>query len=206
MSAQLENLLAQQLQRMHELRVGAHDLACVVADEVWDKFEAEIEEATADSFMFDMAASTQAALSSMFALSYDEAFERHVLSFFDKQLGKLHEAGLSQGDFDCGMIDLKGLRKGMKLRRHASDLINQAIERAKPGLIGLLFLSRDPCSDAWEREHRDNARRLRSRLYELRGDVVVMMCEETSAVIQAARLAYIDMLERRSSGTNAALV
>ncbi|MEZ3187740.1 hypothetical protein HZR81_22960 [Pseudomonas sp. LM13] len=206
MNAQLENLLAQQLQCMHELRVGAHDLACVVADEVWDKFEAEIEEATADSFMFDMAASTQAALSNILALGYDEAFERHVLSFFDKQLGKLRETGLIQGDFDCGMIDLKGLRKGMKLRRHASDLINQVIERAKPGLIGLLFLSRDPRSESWEREHRDNARRLRSRLYELRGDVVVMMCEETSAVIQAARLAYIDMLERRASGTNAALV
>ena len=205
MNAQLKNLLAQQLQCMHELRVGAHDLACVVADEVWDKFEAEIEEATADSFMFDMAASTQAALSNMLALGYDEAFERHVLSFFDKQLGKLRETGLIQGDFDCGMIDLKGLRKGMKLRRHASDLIKQAIERAKPGLIGLLFLSRDPCSESWEREHRDNARRLRSRLYELRGDVMVMMCEETSAVIQAARLAYIDMLERLVSGANAVL-
>lgn len=40
-----------------------------------------------------------------------------------------------------------------------------------------------------------NSRCLRSRLYELRGDVVVMMCEETSAVIQAARLAYIEMVE-----------
>lgn len=206
MSTQLESLLAQQLQRMHELRVGAHDLACLVADEVWDKFEAEIEEATADSFMFDMAASTQVVLSRMLALIYDEAFERHVLGFFDKQLGTLHEAGVSQDDFDCGMIDLKGLRNGMKLQRHASELINQAIQRAKPGLIGLLFLSRDPCSDGWEREHRDNARRLRSRLYELRGDVVVMMSEETSAVIQAARLAYIDMLERLASGTNAAVL
>lgn len=199
MSTQLESLLAQQLQRMHELRVGAHDLACVVADEVWDKFEAEIEDATADSFMFDMAVSTQTALASMLALSYDDAFERHVLGFFEKQLATLRAAGVSQDDFDCGMIDLKGLRKGMKLRCHASELIQQAIERAKPGFIGLLFLSRDPCSESWEREHRDNARRLRSRLYELRGDVVVMMCEETSAVIQAARLAYIDMLERLGS-------
>lgn len=80
MNAQLENLLAQQLQCMHDLRVGVHDLACVVADEVWDKFEGEIEEATADSFMFDMSASTQAALSTMLALGYDEAFERHVVA------------------------------------------------------------------------------------------------------------------------------
>ena len=86
-------------------------------------------------------------------------------------------------------------RSGLKIRRHADDLIGHAIERSKPGLIGMIFLARDPCSDAWDREHRDNARRLRSNLLDLRGKIVEAIREETGTVIHVARLAYIDMLD-----------
>jgi len=195
MNTHLQNLINRQQQRMRELREDAHDLANTVADEVWDKFEVEIEEATEHSYMFDLAASTQMALSSMLSLSYDEAFERHVLGLFERQAKDLREAGLGGGAFDGARIDLTGLRKSLKLRRHADELIGQAIERAKPGLIGMLFLARDPCSDAWDREHRDNARRLRRQLLDLREKIVEAIREETATVIQTARLAYIDMLD-----------
>ena len=195
MNTQLHSLIERQRQRMRELREDAPELANTVADEVWDRFEIDVEEITADGYMFDMARSTQMALSSMLALNYDEAFERHVLGFFERQDDELCEAGTGLVSFDSARIDLAGLRKGLKLRRCAEELIGQAIERAKPGLIGMLFLSSDPCSDAWEREHSENAKRLRSRLLELRGPIVDMIREELSAVIQAGRLAYIEMLE-----------
>jgi hypothetical protein len=70
---------------MRELRDDARDLANIVADEVWDKFEVEIEEATTDSYMFAMTKGTQMALSNMLAMSYDEAFEHHVLDLFERQ-------------------------------------------------------------------------------------------------------------------------
>lgn len=198
MNTHLQNLINRQQQRMRELREDAHDLANTVADEVWDKFEVEIEEATEHSYMFDLAASTQMALSRMLSLSYDEAFERHVLGLFERQAKDLREAGLGGGAFDGSRIDLTGLRKSLKLRRHADELIGQAIERAKPGLIGMLFLARDPCSDAWDREQRNNARRLRRQLFDLRGKIVEAIREETATVIQTARLSYIDMLDTLS--------
>jgi len=198
MNTHLQNLINRQQQRMRELREDAHDLANTVADEIWDKFEVEIEEATEHSYMFDLAASTQMALSSMLAMSYDEAFERHVLGLFERQEKDLREAGLGGGAFDGARIDLTGLRKSLKLRRHADELIGQAIERAKPGLIGMLFLARDPCSDAWDREQRDNARRLRRQLFDLREKIVEAIREETATVIQTARLSYIDMLDTLS--------
>lgn len=198
MNTQLQNLINRQHQRMRELRDDARDLANTVADEVWDKFEVEIEDATADSFMFDLASSTQMALSSMLAISYDDAFERHVLGLLERQEKELREAGAGEASFDGARIDLTGLRKSLKLRRHADELIGQAIERAKPGLIGMLFLARDPCSDAWDREHRDNARRLRRQLLDLREKIVEAIREETATVIQTARLAYIDMLDTLS--------
>lgn len=195
MNTQLHSLIERQRQRMRELREDAPDLANTVADEVWDRFEIDVEEITADGYMFDMAMSTQLALSSMLALNYDEAFERHVLGFFERQGNELCEAGTGLVSFDSARIDLAGLRKGLKLRRHAEGLIGQAIESAKPGLIGMLFLPSDPCSDAWDSEHSDNARRLRSKLLELRGQIVEMIREESNAIIQTGRLAYIEMLE-----------
>lgn len=184
MNTQLHSLIERQRQRMRDLREDAPDLANAVADEVWERFEKDIEEVTADGYMFDMATSTQIALSSTLALNFDEAFERRVLGFFVRQGNELGESSTTQASFDGAQIDLAGLRKGLKLRRRAEDLIGQAIERAKPGLIGMLFLSSDPCSDAWEREHRENARRLRSELLGLREPIIEMICEELGTVIQ----------------------
>ena len=195
MNAQLHNVIERQHQRMRDLRNDASDFANTVADEVWDRFEIEVEEATEDSYMFDMATSTKMALSSMLALSYDEAFERNVLGLFEHQEKELRKAGTGEASFDGARIDLTGLRKSLKLRRHAEELIGQAIERAKPGLIGMLFLSRDPCSAAWDHELRDNARRLRRQLLDLREKIVEIIREETTTVIQTARLAYIEMLD-----------
>jgi hypothetical protein len=195
MNTRLQNVIDRQHQRMRELRDDARDIANTVADEVWDRFEVEIEEATEDGYVFDIAECTQMALSSMLALSYDEAFERHVLGLFERQEQELREAGADEAGFNGARIDLTGLRKGLKLRRHADDLIGHAIQRAKPGLIGMFFLSRDPCSGAWDRELRDNARRLRHNLLELREKIVAIVCNETSTIIQAARLAHVGMLD-----------
>jgi len=194
MNAQLHSLITHQHERMRELRDDASDIADAVADEVWDRFEIEIENATDDGYIFDLAESTKMALSFALSLSYDDAFDRHVLGLFERLGAQLHEAGANQAVFDSTRINLSSMRKGLKLQRDASELIGQAIESAKPGLIGMLFLSSDPCSDAWEREHRDNARRLRQKLLGLRGQIVGQIRAETGTVIQTARLAYIDML------------
>lgn len=202
MSNPLHHLIERQHQRMRELRDDARDIASTVADEVWDKFEVEIEEATGDSYMFDMASSTQMALSSMLALSYDEAFERHVLGLLERLEKELHTAGAGESCFDGARVDLAGLRKSIKLRRHANEMIGEAIERAKPGparVLGTIFgdLVRDELAqmDALERDMQRDARRLRRELLGLREKIVDTICEETATVIQAARLAYINMLD-----------
>jgi len=194
MNAQLHSLITHQHERMRELRDDARDIADTVADEVWDKFEVEIEKATEDGYMFDMAPGTQMALSFALNESYDNAFDRHVLGLFERLVKQLHEAGAHQAVFDDTRLNLTGMRKGLKLNRHAREWIEQAIENAKPGLIGMLFASRDPCSDDWDREEQENARRLRKQLHGLRGNISEAIREETATVIQTARLAYIDML------------
>ena len=196
MSDQLQRLINLQRQRMLELHDDAATLANSVADEVWDKFEVEVEETTSDGYVFDFAASTQMSLSSALSMNYDDVFERCVLGLFERLEKELNEAGAVNGSFDSARINLAGLRKSLKLRRHADKLIGQAIGRAKPGLLGQIFLSSDPCSDAWEREHLGNANRLRSHLLALRLQIVNTIQDEAGIVIQTARLAYTDMLDK----------
>ncbi|BAL23476.1 hypothetical protein [Azoarcus sp. KH32C] len=85
---------------MCELHDDATALARTVADEVWDKCEVEIEEAAADSYVFDVGKSTQMSLASMLALNHDEAFERHVLGFFERHEKNLRDAGAAQTHFE----------------------------------------------------------------------------------------------------------
>lgn len=186
----LRQLIERQRQRMRELRDDASDLADTVADEAWDKFEIAIDEATEDSYMFDFASSTQISLAATLWLSYDEAFERHVLALLERLEWELRAAGAPESCLEVARIALAGLRKGLKLQLQAHELIGQAIERAKPGLIGMLFMSRDPTSDAWDEELRDNARRRREKLLDLRGKIIELIRAETMAAIQAARLYY----------------
>lgn len=195
MNAQQQNLINRQHQRMRELREDVRDLASTVADEVWDKFEVEIEETIGDEFIFDTASGIQMSLAITLAMNYDDAFECHVQSFFERQQQELRSALPDLPVFDDAKLNLAGLRKGLKLRRHADEVIANAIEAAKPGLIGMLFLARDPTSDAWDRELSDNAKRVRRKLLDTRGTLTTMMIEETQNVINTARLAYIDWLD-----------
>lgn len=191
----LSDLISQQRQRMQELRDDAQDLAQSTADDVWDRFEVEIEDAVGEELMLDTASMIGSGLASGLALAYDEGFERHVENFFKRLEKQLAETAHGNASFDSARVALSGLRKGLKLRRHAAELIGQAIERAKPGLIGMLFLARDPLSDAWDKELRDNASRVKRELLELRGKLHGTMVDETRSVILGARLAYIEMLD-----------
>lgn len=195
MSDTLQLLIERQQARLHALREDTLDIAATIADEVWDRFELDIEEVTEDGYMFDLAKGTQISLACLLAMHYDDAFERHVLGFFEQQQQALQVLTGPLAAHSGTTPDLAGLRKGLKLRRHANALIGQAIARAKPSLIGSLLLCSDPTSAAWDRELQDNARRLRSRLLALRTPLSDHIREESQTLLQAARLAYIRLLD-----------
>ncbi len=160
-------LLQRQRERLHQLKEDAGDIADSLADQLWDRFEVEIEEITEDGFMVDTASMTQSALSSALAMSYQDAFERDVLRIFETLRSQLADA-MGEAAIDTTRIDLAGLRKGLKLRRHADGLIQKAIEGAKPGvgrvlgtIVGDMF--RDPLQqmDALDRQMKKDAEAVR---------------------------------------------
>lgn len=211
MSTDNTPLFAQQRHGLEALRADAPDIANLLADEVWDRFEAEFEEATEDGILFELAGSIGMSLSLGLMTAFDNAFDRHVL----KRCAQLN-AGFSkaQGEdaLDTTGIDLSGIRKSMKLRRHAQTLIDEAIERAKPGVgrafgavIGGIF--GDPMKevDAIDRNMQEDAQRLRQELLSIRNPLRQRIAEESLALIQFARLEMTRQIEQRTGSARGIL-
>lgn len=199
-------LIQRQRERLQQLKEDSGDIANALADQLWDRFEVEIEEVTEDGFMIDTANLTQSALSSTFAMSYQEAFDRDVLSIFESLRSQLADA-MGEATIDTARIDLAALRKGLKLRRHSDTLIHAAIESAKPGasrVLGTIVrdMFRDPMQqmDALDRDMKKDAQAVRQALMNLRTELRNLMSEETRQLVNLGRLAYADSLERLAQG------
>lgn len=196
------NLIQRQQERLHSLREEIDEIARTVSDETWDSFEIEVEQATEDQYLFDMASATRVALSGELALAFEKAFESHVIKPIEAIEQQLIRAFPKEEPPETTMhIDLAGMRKGLKLQRHASEKIGEAIERAKPGLLEVLFMSHDILSDEWEEDQRKNARRLRKELLALKPALTEMMEEETKRILQKWRLSYATTLESMQNTT-----
>ena len=194
MNTDLSNLIALQRQRLEELRDDAPDIAATIADEIWDHFEIEIDDATENGIDFNLAGMISTSLSTALLQAYDQAFEHHVLARCEHLRANLAQA-LGSEAIDTARIDLSGLRKSLKLRRNAQELIDQAIERAKPrvsrilqAVVGNLFRSPIEELDALEERMQEGARHLHRELLALREPLRARVTEESLAVIQSARL------------------
>lgn len=198
-------LIEQQTLRLQQLKDDANDIAQALADQLWDKFEIEIEEATEDGFLFDTASITQTSLSLSLAMGFQDAFERDVLSIFASLHAQLASAYGAEATDSTG-IDLASLRKGLKLRRHAEALIHDAIQSAKPGasrvlgvIVGDLF--RDPMQqiDAIEQDMQKDAQAVRRALLKLGDPIRSLVAQETCQLINQGRLSLSQGLDRLAS-------
>lgn len=204
----LANLIAQQQQRLQQLKDDSLDIASILAGQVWDGFEVEVDEATEEGFAFDFAQSTQLSLSAALLGSYQDAFERDVLARFEALREEL-TATAGEETLSNARLDLASLRKGLKLSRHANTLIEEALDRAKPGVsrvIGTILgdLLRDPCQqmDALDNDMQQDAKQVRRELYKLREPITGLMVEETKQLITLGRQEYLKGLRELEKGVS----
>lgn len=110
MTTDLYSRITQQQQLLDQLRADAPDIAATLADEVWDRFEVEIEEVTEYGIDFDFAQSIAISLSLSLAQAYERAFEHHVLERCERLSASLAQA-MEQQTIDTARINLTGMRK-----------------------------------------------------------------------------------------------
>jgi hypothetical protein len=109
---------------------------------------------------------------------------------------------------DASGIALTGMRKSLKLRRHAQPLIDAAVERARPGLgraldviVGDIFNDPVKQMDSIEAHMQQDAKNLRRELLALRTPLRTHIAEESLSAIQVTRLELTRQLEESMKGT-----
>lgn len=199
----LDDIIARQRRRMQELRDDAQSLAEAVADEAWDHFDVDLDTIIGDSYLNDMAAAMRMALTHCLSQHYNDAFDHHVLRLFARMSEELQAALAADGHgYDIARLDLAGIRKSLRLIGHVEPLISEALDRARPGVadqigtvLGSLFRDEDEEMDALTRDMEKEAARVKRELRNLRAAIKERMTEDTRAVINTARLSYIDWLD-----------
>lgn len=208
----LSTLIARQRDDLKNLREDARFITATITDQIWDRYEADIEELTEEGFMFECVSANQMSLSFGLYATFNAALEREVLSRFDAWARELAKTA-GQEIVDTADIELSCLRKSIKIRRHADQLIGQALERARPGVgrvIGALvdeFIG-DPTRmlDALDSNMKKDAERVREELLAQKDLLCERMTSEIFAVIQFARLAYAGKLDKHQHSTGTAAV
>lgn len=211
MNTDIASQIAQQRLALDALRADGPDMANLLAAEVWDRFEVEVEEATEDGILFEYMDSIGIALCAGLVDAFDKAFDRHVLNRCTQINGQLSQL-MGKDVMDTSCIELTGLRKSLKLRRHAQPLIEAAVERARPGfgraldvIVGDIF--NDPIKqlDSIEAHMQQDAKNLRRELIVLREPLRTHIAEESLSAIQFTRLELTRQLEEdMNSATTAA--
>lgn len=200
----IQPLIERQRQRLQALRDDAENLARAVADEAWDRFEVDIEEQVGDSIVNDLIKVYGLGLTSALWDRFENACTQLVFSRFER-MGKELNAALAENgvdQIDTARLDLMGMFKSLRVRKFAEQAIDEAIERAKPGVgkqisifLGSLLRDEDEEMDALDRDMAENAERLKRELYGLRETLKARMTEDAHSIINASRLSYLASLD-----------
>lgn len=196
-----------QRESLQQLEEDASEIATTLAEQLWDKFETEITEAIPDGCMLYSTYTTQRILAATFAVNYQQAIERDVLSIF-KILSRQLADAVGLAAIDTAHVDLNGLRKSLTLRQHAATLIQAAIngvampstERA-PNTIHD-DISQAPAQQiaALDRDINKETHALRLALINQCSLLKYLMAQETSHLIDVGRIWYAQDLERLEQG------
>ncbi len=203
MNATNSVIAAQQRQRLEQLRTDAPDIAAIMADEIWDRFEVEIDEATEGGILLETAGCIGEFLGVRLMEAFERSFEHHVLKRCEQLVAGLNVPGELSLAIDS--IDLAGLRKSFKLRRRVMPLIESAVEQTKPGVaraVGAIFdlIFSDPLKTVdVEKDMLKNGANFSRTLLSKRMPMRNCIIEESHAIILCARLELMRQLEQWES-------
>lgn len=194
MNITTENLILRQRGRMFELRDDARDIVGNVAEEVFDQFEREVDSITSDGFMWDNADATLMRLQSTICVAFDEACEKHVLSIYERLSNEL-TAAAGQRVFDDGRLGLDALRKSLRIRSRVEEPLQQAINKAKPGLLRAASNALSNDLDNMDKQMRADAGRLRAGLTDASEQLRSIWRDAAIDILHRGRLAYTEQLD-----------
>lgn len=138
MNTSLKELLVQQKARLEELSSKADDTGRMVANDVWDSIERQVEETTQEGFIWDSAEFAKMGVVSTAGNSFDDACEKWIIGRLSAMSDAMKEVAGESWRYDTTHSSMDNLRKSIRISKHIEPVIDEIFAKAKPSLLGLL--------------------------------------------------------------------
>ncbi len=183
-------------QWLQSLRADIPAMAQVVAEDVVDALDREIDKETEDGLIWDVAEGLQQTLLMEVSTQFEKAIENSVLQTLESRSRQLAEALGKEWTFDPDRAALDNLRKSLRLVPRLKPYFDRMFQRAKPGVATLLFRAVKDDLEAMEKEWQDDGEKLRTSFAKERPALQKEIAQIAEEIIQRLRLYYQQSLEK----------
>jgi len=200
--AALAMVISEQRAALEQLRKDSDDLAEMVADEVLERFEREVEDHLGETYDHELAQMVRIGLCGTLSMAYEESFDRHVLARIQTMRQQIEPYLNDAAFYNEAYVGLRSSRAGLKLWQEAGEWIDDALKAGRPSVANVVgsILGDwfgDPVKeiDRTFRELEEAAKRARRAVLALRPRLRERIREDTLSLIREARLGYAKALE-----------
>ena len=201
-SSALAKVISEQRTALEQLRKDSDDLAAMVADEVLERFEREVEDHLGENYDHELSQMVRTGLCGALSMAYEESFERHVLARIGALRQQIEPYLNGAAFYDEAYVGLRSSRAGLKLWQDAGEWIDDALKAGRPSaanvvgsILGDWFGDLEKQFDRTFRELEEAAKRARRAVLALRPRLRERIREDTLSLIREARLGYAKALE-----------
>ncbi len=187
-------------QWLQSLRADSPAMAQVVAEDVVDALDREIDEETEDGLIWDVAEGLQQTLLMEVSTQFEKAIESSVLQTLENRSRQLAQVLGEEWTFDPDRAALDNLRKSLRLVPRLKPYIDSMFQRAKPGVATLLFRAVKDDIEDMEKEWQADGEKLRSAFERERLALQKEIAQIAEEIIQRLRLYYQQALEELGAG------
>lgn len=191
-------IINQQLAILEKWSNDAQQVGNFVADEVIDRLQRELNEATEEGVVWDFMDSIKGILLGETMIAFDDACEKWITQRFDK-LVELAKTELGDDwEFDTSSASLANLQKSFRIRQNLESLFDKMFAKSKPSVFTLLArVIKDELSDSidhMDAEMEQDAARLQANFNTIRQAVADEISSTASVMFLRVIHQYRDAL------------
>lgn len=166
----------------------AKQTAGLIADEVWDEFERELNDLLSDGLIWDFADTTRLGLLMGMVVAFDAACDRWIAPRIQAMHETMQAAAGAAWVFDAGGSSLGSLRESLRLRQSLAPQFDEWFRKARPGVFSVLSRALkndvDYVIEHMEKDARSDAERLHRIICADRASITAELAQAATMVPQ----------------------
>lgn len=191
-------LIAQQKAELETWLTQAPDVGNLIAEEVLDALELELEELTCDGLVRDFSQSIKNSLLATLGAQVDEACEKWISTRIEALSNSMQASAGDAWHFVAARTSLDNLRKSMRVRKSIAPKFDAIFDEASPGFLDMISRafngSRDDGLSRMENDIRKDAVRLRKAFGVARHEISAEISQALADLLRRAAFSYLAAL------------